>query len=184
MSAISYGSKYVKGLSTKAIAALVRADIKAALKTGGLPRGKYSVRTSYGTTTSSISVSISEVMFTDGETEETLDVFNPERLRADRDQPHVFCPTPWMSDAARDLTTTIERMVEAYNFDGSDSQSDCFHVNFYAHVDFDHDWQRARRAIELAKLADEDHERLNASERADLGMNAQERFVLDMIGGV
>jgi hypothetical protein len=34
------------------------------------------------------------------------------------------------------LLKKVEALVAAYNFDGSDSMTDYFHVNFYAHVDF------------------------------------------------
>ena len=130
---IAYGNRYDKSLSTTQIAAKVRAEIKAAQKAGKLPKGKIGIRTSYFSGGSSIS--IRAVGF---------QVLNPERLALDIREPHVFHeygPALYTPRAAA-MVKSLESLLSAYNFDGSDSMVDYFHVNFYGHVSFDGDATR------------------------------------------
>jgi hypothetical protein len=138
MSKIVYGSKYAMAdkLSAAEIAKLVRADIKAAVKSGELPKAKYSVRKESYAGGRSINVSISCIE------KPGFRYYNPERLRADVERPHEHCGIPYRSEEAQALIDQVEKLVNAYNFDGSDIMTDYFHVNFYASVeisDYDRD---------------------------------------------
>ncbi len=140
------------------IAKLVRADIKAGIADGSLPRAKYSVRIDRFAGGRSLDVTIDDVPFA---------IRNAARVRADvfgenpHDHPETVC---FNSPEAGALEAQIEELVAAYNFDGSDSQSDYFHVNFYGHVSFGK--QEHREYEELhARFTAERHESL-APERA------------------
>lgn len=153
-----YGAKYDKSLSRTEIAKRIRADIKAGVAAGELPRAKYSVRTSTYSMGGSIDVSISDV---DG----LIFLHNVKRLAADHDHPNVFCPINWLSDEAGALLKKVDAIRGAYNHDGSDSQTDYFDVRFYGHAEFDHAYTSTRRAEEIRDMLDE---RRNEAERAEL----------------
>jgi len=77
---------------------------------------------------------------------------NPARLAHDLDTPHVYPEGLDMHTAeAKALRDQLRAMINAYNFDGSDSMTDYFHVNFYGGVDFD--WQMEKAAREAFKAA-------------------------------
>ncbi len=138
------GDKYNSNLSTTAIAALVREEIKTAVRCGKLPRAKYSVRSDYYSMGSSIHVKIRDVA---GD----FRVYNAERLRTDRDgEPNYG--VPWMSDEARALVNAIEAMLSAYNRVSSEPQSDYYNCKFHANVDFETRYENACRERELATL--------------------------------
>jgi len=140
MGSIAYGSKYRDGLDVKEIAANVREEIKAAVKSGEFPKGlKASVRISRYAGGRSINVNLKAP---------GVKVYSVARLLADRDTPHEHNNLGWRSDEAAAIVERVEAMLDAYNFDGSDSMTDYFHVNFYAHVDMDGD-----REAELAALS-------------------------------
>ena len=126
------GEKYLanKDASATDIAKMIRADIKAAVKIGKLPAAKYSVRTEYSSMSRSINVRLSEV---------NGSAFNPTWFVFNAAHPHApgsSSPTryaPKVDGALR----TLEAIVDSYNYDNSDSQSDSFDVNFYSNVTFD-----------------------------------------------
>lgn len=136
----TYGAKYDDKLSTKDIAARVRAEIRAAVKAGTLPAGTYSVRKDHYR---SIVVNISDL---------GADVFDPEYLAGGSD--YLMGPsrieggklvrpsryTPRINAAVE----AVEGMLAAYNHDGSDIQTDYFDVNFYSHVNVRADEPEAR----------------------------------------
>jgi hypothetical protein len=157
---VVYGSKYDKSLSRKEIAVRVRADIKEAVKAGELPTAKYSVRIESYSGGGSINVTVTGLPF---------EVLNEERSLADHDQPNVFCRINWMSDKAMAVDAAIDAILAAYNFDGSDIQSDYFHVNFYSHVRIETD-EAAERAAIVARRDAEDArlEALATAERAEV----------------
>jgi len=70
-----------------------------------------------------------------------------------------------LSDEGRALDTQLEAMISAYNFDGSDSMTDYFHVNFYGHVNIA---GAMTRDEEVAAILDEHYEAINAQERAEV----------------
>jgi hypothetical protein len=135
--AISYGAKYDRNLDIAEIAKRVRADIKALVSDGQLPRAKYSVRIDRFSGGCSLDVRIDEVPFP---------ILNEERVRCDTLEPHVYHADtlPLHTDAAQDLLRRIEMVTAAYNYDGSDSQTDHFNVNFYGHASFRWDGQEKR----------------------------------------
>ncbi len=136
------GPKYDKTLSSTEIAVRVRGDIKAAIIAGNLPRGlKVSVRTKYFAGGSSITCEVTAVPV-------GMRALSVEFLRDE------IRSSPWAryTHEAKDVLDKIEALLNAYNFDGSDSQSDYFHVNFYTHVKFAFDLEQAeRRAIAMVE---------------------------------
>lgn len=142
--ATEIGTKYEQGRDTATIAALVRDDIKQAVRSGALPKATYSVRTSRYSMGSSISVRIKNVA---GD----FRMYNAERLRADREHRHVpgLC---WMSDAGMDLTNKIEAIMAQYNRTTKEPQSDYYDCKFHAHVDFCSDYSNACRTREVAEM--------------------------------
>lgn len=134
----SYGAKYDGSLSTVEIAKLVRADIKAAVADGTLPRRgphadiKYSVRTEKFAGGSAINVSIKHFP----ETTELPRDFTTDRYGQPLLGRHMT------TEAVR-IKGVIEAIVAAYNHDGSEVQVDYFDVNFYSSVTFD--WQTTPR---------------------------------------
>lgn len=102
------------------VAKALRAEIKAAVKSGKLPRGlKASVTISRFSMGCSLSVKVTAV---------------PAGfviLAGDPECPHAKSP------AAAALLAKIEAMIAPYHRDDSDTMTDYFNVNFYKHVDFD-----------------------------------------------
>lgn len=152
--AIAYGNKYAatKDLRRPEIAKLIRADIKAAVKAGALPAAKYSVVCQSYSGGGSINVRIADVA------KPGFVLANEARLRWDAENPHgglCGCPSEamWLdSEEARAVKATVEKIMGAYNFDGSDSQTDYFHVRFYGHAEFDSRWANEKREAEKAAL--------------------------------
>lgn len=138
MSTITYGSKYSKGVDVAEIAKSVRADIKAAIKAGELPAIKVGVTVSRYAGGRSLRLNVTAC---------PVDIMNPARVLADAANPHAY-PTvrEVHTEEGRAILAHLESIVGAYNFDGSDTQSDYFHVNFYAHVGFSSELERAQRA--------------------------------------
>lgn len=132
-----YGSRYDEKLSTTEIARRFREDVKEAKRRGELPKGlKLGVRTKSYSGGSSIRVEIKEAP--------GIRILNPEHLERElRGEPtHGI---PWIHDEAKRLVDRLDGMLRAYNYDGSDSMTDYFDVNFYGSVDFDYDLTNAER---------------------------------------
>ena len=144
---IYYGPKYQQGMDGAKISAAIRSDIKAAVAAGALPRGKYSVRLDRFSGGKSITVTATDV---------DLDLFDPRFLRHEIEtNGRVFYQGERFSEAQRALLKKLEKLANAYNYDGSDIQSDYFHVNYYLHVKMDWEFERERRAIEVQRVRDE-----------------------------
>lgn len=109
------GSKYeeTKHLDIKDIAKLVRQDIKKAVSSGQLAKAKYGVRIRRYAGGRSLDVAIKNFDFP---------------LRG---EDHL------LTDVASATLQFVRNLVDAYNFDHSDSMTDYFHVRFYGSVDFD-----------------------------------------------
>jgi hypothetical protein len=122
-----YGSKYDGSLDVKEIAKLVRADIKQAVKDGTLPGApvKYSVRIERFSMGQAINIRIKNWP-------------GPTTLPQDftHDKYGAFQGLTPEANAAK---ATLQAILDAYNHDGSDVQSDYFDVNFYGGAEFD--WQ-------------------------------------------
>jgi len=136
------GSKYVatKTMSTTEIAVAFRADVNAAIKAGELPKGlRLSVRTKYFSGGSSITVDITALP-------SGFRVLSDDYLRNP-----IRC-APWQSktEEAKALIAKLEGLLNAYNFDNSDSMTDYFHVRFYGHVNFSRSIMNAEEARTVA----------------------------------
>lgn len=145
MNARTEGSKYDRNLSTTEIAKLIRADIKTAIKAGQLPKGiKVGVRSRYFAGGSSIDLTITAF---------PGPVLNPALIYSlelsvfeERQRPHYSLPV-------RKALATLDGLMDAYNYDASDSQFDHFDVNFYGHVSVRCSQEAAERAVLLANDA-------------------------------
>ena len=144
---ISYGNKYeqVKGYGLTAIAKLIRADIKQAKQDGLLPaHWKYSVRTEKFAGGGSIEVTATNC----------VDAWVPEDFTKCAINSGCHEPTKYhyyqKCDGAEHLTEEAEAALKvlkqihgAYNFDGSESMVDYFHVNYYGHAEIETLWTAA-----------------------------------------
>lgn len=114
------GTKYAatSDLNTTQIAALVRADIKAAVKSGALPKASYSVRTSRYSMGSSITVGVSGLGFATRTTREYV----------------VPAINSWSHDA-RTLRSNVDAILASYNDAEWDSEpTDYSRTRFHADV--------------------------------------------------
>lgn len=124
------GTKYAatKDMGRAELKALILGELKAAVKAGELPKCKLSMREGRGSF--SLTVTVSDVSFP---------ILNAERVRLDETQPNTFVEEyrcPRLTSEASSLLKRISAMVEAYNYDRSDIQTDYFNVRFYLHVEF------------------------------------------------
>ena len=122
------GSKYLatRDLSIKDIAKLVRADLKEkySVKDGW----KFSVRTSFFAGGCSISVDIKAAPF--------VDIVNPLYLEWEKSIPtgcHDSDPKHYIEEIYNCMDC-INNILEAFNYDHSDSMVDYFDVRFYSNV--------------------------------------------------
>lgn len=138
------GEKYraTKDLNRQAIKKLIAADIKAAQKSGALPAMKVSVTSPDHR---SMDAKISATSFA---------VLSDEYLN------NVVAGTVeyngrirYSAEATR-VITAIEAIVNAYNFDDSDSMTDYFFCRFYDRVTFDEDMEDAERNAYVAHVSD------------------------------
>jgi hypothetical protein len=136
------GSKLNRSLTTTEVAARIRADIKDAVKRGVIRPGKYSVRSKYFSGGSSVDITIKDV---------DMLIWNAERIISDEaNEPSYGEPlyTPW----AQELLDNVKSIMNAYNYDRSDSQTDYFDVKFYGNVEFDWKWSDAQRRVAVETL--------------------------------
>jgi hypothetical protein len=131
----TYGAKFDAALTPARIAARVRADIKAAVTSGDLPGGIYTVRPEKGSPTPSINVTAQDL--------QGIRIYSVARLLADRDAPHVYSGISWMSAEASRLESALQWILDAYN--GADTESTS--VRFYGVVEI-----RGDREAEMASL--------------------------------
>lgn len=127
------GEKYDRDLDVVAIAKLVRADIKAAIKAGKLPRGtKTSVRTSRFSGGESLTVVIKSVP--------GARVLSRRRMQLELDDPHrSYHLEPLYSKEGKRILGVVENIVKAYNRDDSDIDTDYWSVHFYEDVKFSYE---------------------------------------------
>lgn len=132
------GSNYAQtaDLDIKEVAKLIRKDLKTHYK-----GYKFSVRISGFSGGQSLGVVIKEIP-------DSLTLYNPEWLQQIRTTGHYPYDLARNSPEAIQLCKDIRSIVQSYNYDGSDSQTDYFNVRFYTHVDFDSDLFEARKATE------------------------------------
>lgn len=130
---------------------MIRMDIKAAIKAGQLPNAKYSVRIDRYSMGQSIDAHISEV-------ESPKLILNVARVKAEKEHPHDYYAIyhnsglRQYSEMGNELLQTVKNIVEAYNYDGSDTMTDYFDVNFYSNIAFDWQYEKAVRELILEHL--------------------------------
>lgn len=139
-----------KDLSTTAIAAIIRRQLKAAF-----PTLKFSVRSQYFSGGSSIHVNITHIDFplntklyqryleTVPKFEKRFDEWrNGQALSAEE---LAELKPMWNTSEYRrceysmqaiDTRKAVQKIVDRYNFDDSDGQIDYFHTNYYSHVEY------------------------------------------------
>lgn len=148
------GAKYDKSLTRTQIAALVRSDVKAAIKAGVLPAGlKVSVRCNGSAITASITAFPAAVL-------------NPARVYADaigvwEQRTRLLYTAP-----VRQAVDAIEALLNAYLRDASDIQTDYFNCNFYGSVDVRTDNTAERERL----LASDELSDLRVSKAAKLDL--------------
>lgn len=135
---VVYGNKYDRTLDVAEIAKRIRAEIKDQIKRELLPDLKASVRTRRFAGGEAIDVEITAF---------PCAVLNPERLAFERANPLAGCTLPRYNARASAALRQIQAIVDGYNYDGSDSQSDYFEVNFYGHVEISHKITSAERRV-------------------------------------
>jgi hypothetical protein len=135
-------------LDTAEIAALVRADIKEAVKRGDLPKAKYSVVTDKYSMGSSITVRASEFPGR---------VLNPAAFIVHPDSPYMVQDRDrfksMYTTAAQATLDKLHAIVNAYHWDKSDPMSDVYNERFARHVNLEHA-KGEYSGIEKAKLAE------------------------------
>lgn len=135
-----YGSKYNRDLTTTEIAKLLRKDIKAAVKSGQLPKGKYSITTQYFSMGSSITVRIKDIDFLFLNVKRVL---HGEKVGIDHE--------PIYNESGQKVLRTLEAMAVQYNHDGSDLMTDYHDVRFYFSATYDWEMEAAIREGILAR---------------------------------
>lgn len=122
----TYGAKYeeTKDLNRTEIAKLIRADLKEAF-----PGFKWAVRKS--ARGSSIYVAVTEA---------------PADLVVEHEVSDHYGKNMRYTPAALEVIEKAKAIVDAYNYDGSDIQSDYFNVRFYCHPEFSYELRESRRA--------------------------------------
>lgn len=168
-----YGEKYesTKDLRIAEVAKLIREDIKAAVKAGALPVGlKVSVRSESFSGGRAIRMSVTRLPW-------GFVLLNRARLAAEIENPLQDSREPRFSPEALALTEKLDAIAWAYNYDGSDTQSDYFHVRFYdGKAGFDYGLETAEIA---AFKADTIIEKLEAEDTAALV--AETALVVDAV---
>ncbi len=140
---IQYGSKYERGLDVAEIAKRVRAELKAQVKAKQLPKAKYSVTIDRFSGGCSLDVKIDQV-------QSHHLMLNPKRVRFCHQHPAENpLNLPRYTEAGQTLIKGVEAIVAAYNYDGSDTASDYWNVNFYSSVFFAGSFEQAQRALIL-----------------------------------
>lgn len=135
------GSKYqaTSDLDITEIAKLVRTDLKAAQVAGTLPAdATFAVRISRFSGGQSLDVDITGM--------------SDAWIYVDPSEQHGRVDEIFTAEA-REATRTAARIVNAYNYDGSDIQSDYFNVRFYGHVKIQNEREQRFWAAEKARKA-------------------------------
>jgi hypothetical protein len=132
-----YGTKYNQKLSSKEIAAVIRQDIKDAIRKRQLPQGlKVSVRYDHFSGGSSIDAHITA--WPDG-----FMWLNPDWVVLNKEHPHQYhANVPRLTAQAKAIVDKLTVIHGAYNHDGSDSMTDHFDVKYYGNVDVNWELER------------------------------------------
>ena len=162
----SYGSKYVRGGDYRPAADIakdMRADIKAAQKAGNLPRDlKVSVRISNYSMGRSISMTVpfsEKFWVTCTGTVPGTEFFHDEGVTTGRACPFYKHEQGETHEALSIEGQRVQKVLEeihwAYNYDGSDIQTDYFDRNYYGQVEMESrestEWRAREKARQKAK---------------------------------
>jgi hypothetical protein len=142
MTEVAYGSKYknVERLPSVEIAKLIRADIKAAIKAGDLPEGiKVSVVTETFSGGSSIDINIKAGL-------NAAKIHTPAYMKSCANRDLRCAPCEAFTEEGKRILGLLQRIHASYNFNGSDSQSDYFHVNYYGRAEIGGEYRSKLRA--------------------------------------
>lgn len=134
MNTRTYGYRYSDTADVTTIAAAMRRDIKAAIKDGLLPTGKYRVRTHRYAGGQSINIAAvipAALRDCDGQVYATWFDGQLEECSWCRDE--LGAHRVLTEDAAV-AKMTLDRIHGAYNHDGSDTAVDYFDVRYYGDV--------------------------------------------------
>jgi hypothetical protein len=97
-----------------------------------------------------------------------MEVANMERFRAEACDPyarHAGVPVgPLYSKEAMEVRDKVEALVNAYNYDRSDSMTDYFDWAFASNVDLDCSFEEARKRAEAELAAEEATTEANSHE--------------------
>lgn len=158
------GAKYQQGRDTAEIAKLFRADVKALIAKGELPKGlKLSVRVRRFAGGSSIDVDVTACP--------GIEVANPAYVLCVEAIPNRFVPNLWnWTTASKALVKQLETVLEAYNRSEIDTQSDYFNVKFYGRVGIDSDFMRAERSKIVAAHSELIREVRDVTSKCDMNM--------------
>jgi len=126
---IGYGSLYDREMSSKEAAAEIRKTLRK------LSKAKHSPL--YGATVSVRYRSYSGGRAIDVRLEVPFRVKSTEEEQMEYRSRDEFVRRYWLTDKARAAYDVAEEVHSAYNFDGSNSQVDYFHVNYYGSVDIE-----------------------------------------------
>lgn len=127
------------GLTSAQIAAFIRADIKAAMAAGGLPKMKVSIRSERYSMGQSVNIVITSAPFV---------VLNEERVRWEAANPYENSRDYILSPRARQVEARIEAIAAEYVRSETHSPSDLHNTNCFVSVRYDSDlFTRDREAI-------------------------------------
>lgn len=136
------GGRYdeTKGMPTSEIAALMRQDIKGAIKNGELPPMDVSVAMDNSRTSSSINITVRRLKH--GIPLATREYV--ELLGEDGQEKIVGRNVEVRTPEAREILRRLQAIHDRYNFDNSDPQSDYFNVRYYGEARFSDDaWRQS-----------------------------------------
>lgn len=149
----SYGSKYAEFFTNEdgthrwrtaaEIAAAIRADIKAAVKAGDLPKeAKYSVTCENYSGGRSINVVVRDLpgAWVPADSEEAA----PHRWGVEGNV---------LSLTAKAVQDKVKEIHGAYNYDGSEAMVDYYDVNYYGDAKIEDEWSADFRARQKAAKA-------------------------------
>ena len=80
-------------------------------------------------------------------------IYTTAFLLAEKNDPHRYFEGERWTFEAKVLLKQLEKMLGAYNHDGSDMQTDYYDVKFSSHVNFDWELEKADKAKQRAGVA-------------------------------
>lgn len=137
----SYGKNYDNTLSTTDVAKKIRSFIAQKRREGVIPKElKYSVRSKSYSGGSSIDIDITSVP-------RNMVIYNPKTCSKERGY-GISCKK--YNPKLQKINDMISKKMRSYNFDGSDSQTDYYDVNFHGFGP-DLNWKLQNYAINQIK---------------------------------